>query len=97
MPQDAANDAQKARELEARVKELSATVEELRSQMAWFRRNMFGRKSEQMPFDPEEQALLELEDSLIDKAARSAPEKKAKGGSRNGRQTRAMRMRRICR
>lgn len=92
MPQDAANDAQKASELEARVKELSATVEELRSQLAWFRRNMFGRKSEQMPNDPEEQALLELEDSMIDKAARSAPEKKAKGGSRKGRQTRAMRM-----
>lgn len=92
MEQDAANQAQKTRELEARVKELTETVEGLKSTLAWFRRNMFGRKSEQMPNDPEEQALLELEDALIDKAARSAPEKKAKGGSRKGRQTRAMRL-----
>jgi hypothetical protein len=90
--QDAANQAQKTRELEARVKELTATVEDLKSTLAWFRRNMFGRKSEQMPNAPEEQALLELEDSMIDKAARSAPEKKAKGGSRKRRQTRAMRL-----
>ena len=73
MEQDAANQAQKTRELEARVKELTETVEGLKSTLAWFRRNMFGRKSEQMPNDPEEQALLELEDALIDKAARSAP------------------------
>ena len=49
MEEAASNETQKARQLEERVKELSATVEELRSQLAWFRRNMFGRKSEQMP------------------------------------------------
>jgi hypothetical protein len=54
MEQDAANQAQKSRELEARVKELTETVEGLKSTLAWFRRNMFGRKSEQMPNDPEE-------------------------------------------
>ena len=92
MEQDATIDAQKARDLEARVKELSATVEELRSQLAWFRRNMFGRKSEKLDFDPQDQALLELEDAMIEQAALPAPEKKRKGGSRKGRQTRAMRM-----
>ena len=92
MEEAASNETQKARQLEERVKELSATVEELRSQLAWFRRNMFGRKSEQMPNDPDAQALLGLEDAVIDKAALLAPEKKAKGGSRKGRQTRAMRM-----
>ena len=49
MEQDTANQAEKTRELEARVKELTATVEDLKSTLAWFRRNMFGRKSEQMP------------------------------------------------
>lgn len=92
MEEAASKGSRKASELEERVKELSATVEELRSQLAWFRRNMFGRKSEQMPNDPEAQALLGLEDAMIDKAALPAPEKKAKGGSRKGRQTRAMRM-----
>ena len=92
MEEAASNETQKARQLEERVKELSATVEELRSQLAWFRRNMFGRKSEQMPNDPDAQALLGLEDAVIDKAALLAPAKKAKGGSRKGRQTRAMRM-----
>ena len=55
MEEAASNETQKARQLEEQVKELSATVEELRSQLAWFRRNMFGRKSEQMPNDPEAQ------------------------------------------
>jgi len=92
MQDAAANDAQKARELEARVKELTETVEDLKSQIAWFRRNMYGRKSEKLPEDVEEQELLKLEDAMIKKAACSAPEKKAKGGSRKGRQTRAARL-----
>jgi predicted RNase H-like nuclease (RuvC/YqgF family) len=92
MEEAASNETQKARELEERVKELSATVDELRSRLACFRRNMFGRKSEQMPIDTEDQALPGLEDAMIDKAALPAPEKTAKGGSRKGRQTRAMRM-----
>ena len=78
--------------MEARVRELTETVESLKSTLAWFRRNMFGRKSEQMPNDPEAQALLGLEYAMIDKAALPPPEKKAKGGSRKGRQTRAMRL-----
>ena len=78
MEEAASNETQKARQLEEWVKELSATVEELRSQLAWFRRNMFGRKSEQMPNDPEAQALLGLEDAMIDNAALPVPEKKPK-------------------
>ena len=97
MEQDATIDAQKARELEARVKELSATVEELRSQLAWFRRNMFGRKSETMDFEPEEQVALELEDAMIEQAALPAPEQKRKGGAARAAKRGRCGCRRICR
>jgi transposase len=75
------------------ISQLKEQVAKLAAQVAWFKRQMFGRKSEQLPpDDPENQALLELEDHLIEQAASAPAPRKPKGGSRKGRRTRALRL-----
>jgi transposase len=85
---------EKISQLEARVAQLSALVEKLAAQVAWFKRQTYGRKSEQLPLDAESQGFLKLEDSLIEReAAKVDPEpRKPKGGSRKGRKTRSLRL-----
>ena len=75
------------------ITELKEQVEKLAAQVAWFKRQMFGRKSEQLPpDDPESQSLLSLEDQMIEMAAAPPPRRRPPGGSRKGRRTRALRL-----
>jgi transposase len=75
------------------ITELKEQVEKLAAQVAWFKRQLFGRKSEQLPSDdPESQSLLSLEDQMIEKAAAPPPRRRPPGGSRKGRRTRALRL-----
>lgn len=76
-----------------KISQLESRVEELAAQVAWFKRQMFGRKSEQLPpEDAEGQGLLEIEEQLIEQAAMAPPPGKPKGGSRKGRRIRALRL-----
>lgn len=73
-------------QLASQLQQMTARVEELTAQLAWFQRQMFGRKSEKMPLiDPNQlnlfeetipQPVVEAQEAATDQIEKETPEEK---------------------